>query len=168
MWKQIIKGRDADFNEQTDYGGILDPKTIENWPETCVLRLKFIQTILLGENFVKEIPSRGVYIKGAWIDTQLDLSHGVIGYPLSFDNSRFERKVNLMDVKANAFISLQGSVFIARLIMERIHVKGALFLRDNAQFCDVNLIGARVGGQISIGGVVKGVLNMEGLRIEKA
>ena len=38
VWEKIIKGEIADFNQSEEYGGKLDPKKPEEWPENKLLR----------------------------------------------------------------------------------------------------------------------------------
>ena len=48
-WQKICLGQVADFNKAEGYGGELDPKKPEGWPESRILRPSFLETILWRE-----------------------------------------------------------------------------------------------------------------------
>ena len=166
VWERIKSGEDADFNQADGYGGYLDPDKDKGWTEKRILRPEFLQTILLENAYVKDIPRRGVCIIGAYIRDPLDLSHGVIGYPLILYRSRFEAHVVFSDAHARSFLSFEGSVCMDKLDMNRIHVEKDLFLRNRAKFQNVELLSARIDGQMDMTDVaVEGKMNMGGLQV---
>jgi hypothetical protein len=82
VWDQVCIGVIADFNEAEGYGGELDPKKLEGWPENRVLRPEFLETMLLHEPYRSAVPRQGVRIVGAWFKEKLDLSDAVFERPL--------------------------------------------------------------------------------------
>ena len=54
VWRQVCEGKIADFNEMDVYGGKLDPKRPEEWPESRIITPEFLETILRSMNLIGE------------------------------------------------------------------------------------------------------------------
>jgi len=106
VWKQVCERKIADFNKAEGYGGKLDPKKGEEWPETRVLRPAFLETILLHEPYRSALPRQGVRIVGAWFTESLDLSFAILVQQLWLDYSRFESPVDLAYLQSPQLVSL--------------------------------------------------------------
>ena len=65
VWSRVSEGEIADFNKAEDYGGKLDPKKPEEWPESRILTPAFLETILLNEPYRGALTRHGVQISGA-------------------------------------------------------------------------------------------------------
>jgi hypothetical protein len=122
VWNQVCEGKIADFNEAKGYGGNLDPKKPEKWPESRILRPKFLERILLHEPYRSALTHRGMWIVGAWFKERLDLSNATLVYPLKLERSIFESDVNLSFLKTSQLISLVGSKFTGPLNMDSLQV----------------------------------------------
>ena len=188
VWKQVCQGKIADFNKAKDYGGALDPKEDKEWPENRVLKPAFLETILLNEPYRGALTRHGVRIVGTWFKEPLDLSNATLSHPLWLDSSRFELEVKLGSLKALKLLSLEASVFkgrvnlsgaeirelnmigskfTAELNMNGMQVEGSLLMYGVAEFAEVDLIGAKIGGQISmIGSKFTAMLIMDSMQVE--
>ena len=51
VWECVQAGTIANFNTTEGYGGQLDPKDPQDWPDTRILRSTFLETILLLEPY---------------------------------------------------------------------------------------------------------------------
>ncbi len=187
VWEQISQGEIADFNNAEGYGGKLDPREPKGWKENRILRPKFLETILLQEPYRNDLTHRGVRIAGAWFKERLDFSNATIPSQLWLDGSHFEQKVDLSFLKLPFQLSLKGSVFVSSLILVRakieiinmssstfnstlnmnsLEVGSSLFMRKKAQFADVDLVSAKIGGQLDVSSsTFNGTLNMNSLEV---
>ncbi len=163
-WDEIRAGRPADFHARD---GPLDPKTPEGWDGTRKLGQAFLETLLLDEPYRGATPRRGVRIVGAWFPEPIDLANARVEHELWFDQSRFETRVDLSDLKIVGPLSLRGSTFGGTLVMQRLQVDSSLYMRDSAEFAEVNLRNAKVGGQLSmIGSRFGGTLDLDRLQVD--
>ena len=166
VWNRVCVGEIADFNQADGYGGKLDPKKPEGWPEKRVLRPEFLETILLKEPYRSALPRQGVQIGGAWFRHPVDLSNASLAHPLFLNDCLFGADVNLSHLHTPYLISLSDSKFNGTLDINSSHLESHLFMRSGAEFLDVNLRGAKVGGQLNmIGSKFTGKLDMNNLQV---
>jgi hypothetical protein len=167
VWEQVSQGEIADFNKAEGYGGELEPKQPERWPESRILRPAFLEIILLREPHREALTRHGVMIVGAWFKEPLDLSDAILAHPLVLLDSIFDSDVNLDFLKTPCSIAVRGSKFNRRLSMVSLQVAGHLIC-DGADFADeVSLMYAKVGGQLSmVGCKFNGKLDMVRLQVD--
>ncbi len=167
VWEQVSQGEIADFNKAEGYGGELEPKQPERWPESRILRPAFLEIILLREPHREALTRHGVMIVGAWFKEPLDLSDAILAHPLVLLDSIFDSDVNLDFLKTPYSIAVRGSKFNRRLSMVSLQVAGHL-IYDGADFADeVSLMYAKVGGQLSmVGCKFNGKLDMARLQVD--
>ena len=169
VWGRVCIGATANFNAGSEYGGDLDPRKPDGWPQNRVLRSAFLETILLKDPYRGALTRTGVRIVGARFTEDLDLAGAQLGHPLVLYRSLFERGANLPRVRSAHLIDLGGSKVGGTLNMDGIQVDQSLFLRDRAEFTNVILAGARVGGQLDLSSSkVTGTLNMGSLRVDQS
>jgi len=167
VWKQICEGKIADFNTVQGYGGTLDPRKLEGWSEKRVLSPQFLETILLYEPFRSALPRYGVRIIGAWLQRPLDLQNATLAHPLALGKCRFEASVRLDSLKTANLLFLSGSKFTSLLNMGGLQVGGGLFMREGAEFADVDLRKAKIGIQVDLSSSkFTGLLNMNNVHVE--
>jgi len=69
-------------------------------------------------------------------------------------------------MRTSHLISLQGSKFTGKLDMDKLEVRSSLFMRGGAEFAEVDLRGAKVGGQLDMtGSKFTGKLVMDQLEV---
>ncbi|MFQ5715786.1 MAG: pentapeptide repeat-containing protein [Nitrospinales bacterium] len=169
VWEQLKAGEVAAFNTEPGYGGKLDPKNPQVWEGkgNRVLRPRFLKTILLDEERRKILMHKKVCIWGIRFTEYLDLSDAKLANFLALDNCRFEEDVSFSRLQTPNLISLQGSTFAGTLNMNGLQVDGSLFMRGKATFNEVDLCGAKIGGQLDMdGSTFNGKLNMDSLQVE--
>jgi cytoskeletal protein CcmA (bactofilin family) len=165
VWSRISKGEVADFSSAKDYGGKLDPKKPEEWPESRILTPAFLEMMLLHEPYRGSSIRHGVRIIGAWFKDQIDLSNAILANQLWLESSRFDSEVYLSSLKTSYLISIEGSSFNSILHMDSLQV-GNLFMRNGAEFDEVILLGARINGTLEMyGSKFKGKLHMNSLQV---
>lgn len=138
VWKQVCEGKVADFNRAEGYGGNLDPRKPEGWPENRILQPSFLETILLYEPYRSALTHNGVHIIGAWFKEPLDLSNATLAHEVRLDNSRFESDVDLSKLKSSHLISLIRSKFNGQLNMNSLQVDSSLLMLQG-EFAEVVL-----------------------------
>ena len=167
VWDQVSQGEIADFNKAAGYGGELEPKQLERWPESRILRPKFLETILLLETYRGTLTVHGVMIVGAWFKEPLDLSNAILAHQLALPNCIFDSDVNLSFLKTPYSIDVRSSKFSRTLSMCSSKVAGHL-VHDGAEFADeVYLDWAKIGDQLSMSGCkFSGKLSMSRLQVD--
>jgi uncharacterized protein YjbI with pentapeptide repeats len=166
VWKQVCEGKTANFNATEGYGGTLDPKGKEDWPDNRVLRPEFLKTILLYEPYRSALTRKGVWIVGALFKMPLDLSSANLSQDLLLIRSKFGSYTDFSRLRSSKLISLDGSSLFGKLEMDSMQVEGNLFMRGGARFAEVDLGSARIGGQVSmIGSTFDGTLNMDAIEV---
>jgi hypothetical protein len=161
----VCRGEIADFNFGEGYGGELDPKKPEGWPPNRVLRLEFLETILLREPYCSAVPHQGIRITGGWFKKPLELSNATLAYGVWLEKSRFDADVALIDLRSSYVISLDKSVFTGQLDMESLQTASSFFM-GGADFSKVRLVGAHIGGAFDMAGsTFTDTLNMNSLKV---
>ena len=126
----------------------------------------FLETILLHEPFRSAQTRRGVRIIGARFEQEVNLNGAMLERELWLDQSRFESGVQFSQLKTPSLLSFDGSVVAGELNMSSAKISGELYMRDGADFADVFLRGARIGGQLSMNGSkFTGKLDMDSAEI---
>lgn len=191
VWRKVSKGKIADLNKR-DCDNQLDPKSLEGWSGTRVLRPAFLETVVLHEPYRSALPHHGVRIIGAWFKQPIELPNAALTHELWLDCCRFEEKVDLNFLRSSENISLEGSTFLkdvsligaridrrlilddcnfeSRIDMDSLRVGDSLFMstvKKKAEFAEVWLGGAHVGGTLEMdGSKFRGNLNMDKLQVK--
>ena len=188
-WKQICEGRFANFNShlgekpdikrshkwsydynyesEDDYKWSYDYEY--EWADDYrwsdgrrTLTSSFLKTILLHEPFRSSIPHRGVRINGAYFKDKIDLNDAPIERLLGLVSSLFKSLVAMQRLTTPKVISFDGSRFDGELDMNSSVIGGHLFMGKVAEFNDVDLSGADIGGQLQMDSSrFKGKLDMD-------
>jgi hypothetical protein len=150
VWGEICQGKAANFNSGGSYGGWLHPGSRSRWPQNRILRPSFLQTILLIDPYQRAASIRGVTIIGAWFPDSINLANTSLTADLLLQGCRFDSPVNLAQLKSSRSISFPGSRFFHALQMDSIEVTNNLVMNSGAEFEQVILTGAKIGGQASL------------------
>ena len=167
-WKEICEGRTVNFNDRLkEEFNPTDPEHLNKWSDKGrMLHRNFLKTILLHEPFQSAIPPWGVHIIGAVFQHDVDLRYGTIDRRLFLEESAFAASVLLGQVTTSATVSFNGSKITGKLGMNTISVGGNLYMRKKAEFKDVDMTGAIVGGQLGMtGSTFRGTLGMEAISV---
>jgi hypothetical protein len=165
VWEQLCSSRSADLNHARIFGGrprVDEPKT---WSPERILRPRFLEAILTEDRYSKSLPDRSIIISGAWFHNLIDLEGSSLSIAIYLRDSRFDAPVVLRDTHISGTVGLDGSDFNDVLNLERTRVAGSLSLR-HASFRRINLAGAKVDGDLVVGGSTsQGTLNVNDARI---
>jgi len=164
VWERLCAGATADFNGAPGYGGRLDAKSPEHWPDSRILTPSFLEAILLKEPYRHALSRHGVAIVGARFSAPVDLSDAVLTCPLLLHDSVFDKGANFLRLKSEYSLDLDGSNFralnlnAARLL--RLSMRGGV-VRD-----EVNLAVAQVAGNIQVDGSrFSGLVDLSGMHV---
>ena len=168
VWKEICEGRAADFNSLLgDKFEPTDPAHQDKWSdERRMLGPRFLETIFLYEPFRSAIPHSGVHINGAIFRHAINLQNGKINRPMILIHSAFKLPFRLDHVTTASVVVFDGSKFTDKLSMNSVTVRANLFIRKQAEFQEVDLTGADIGGQIDMSGsTFQGKLTMDSVSV---
>jgi hypothetical protein len=164
VWQEVGSGRIADINARL--GKPADPKKPENWGPERRLSAHFLETLLLHDPWRGAIPRQGVRIVGALFDEPVNLVEAEIAHELWLDRSHFTSNVDFHRIRTRSLLSLRGSVVTGTLDMDSASIGGSLLMREGAEFAEVILRSAEIGGHLSlIGAKVTGTLTMDSASI---
>ena len=168
VWQRVAAGEIANFNTADGYGGNLDPKTPEGWPDNRVLRSAFLETILLKDPYRRNLTRRGVTIVGARFPEAIELEGAELQHRLGLMDGLIENGADLRRLRSKYPISLTGSKIAGALHTNGLDLDASLLMRDG-EFTEVELISAHIGGQLALdGSKVTGKLNMNGLHVVRS
>jgi hypothetical protein len=164
VWERLCAGETADLNAAPAFGGRLDAKSPEHWPDSRTLRPAFLESILLKEPYRQALSRRGVAIVGAQFAAPVDLSEAVLTCPLLLQDSVFAQGANLLRLRSEYSLDLDGSNFkslslnAARLM--RLSLRGAVVAGE------VNLAVAQIAGNIQLhGSRFAGLVDLSGMHV---
>src|ERR1019366_6875841 len=144
----------------------------EQWPETRNVRADLIRWLVVDHEARELVDPKGVWIQGARITGDLDLSFTNVLFPLALLSCRVERDVDLEYAKM-PLLSLKGS-WPRAIDADGLKLEGDIFLNGGFHAeGEVRLLGATIGGNLdATGGTFKkpcgNVLNSDGTKNETA
>ena len=101
---------------------------------------------MLYEPFRSALTEKGVGISGAWFQERLDLHSGKLNEDLSLWDSRFDNRADLVLIKSQHVLSMNGSSFRGKELSINGGVVGASLYMSDATFetDTIDLIGVKV------------------------
>jgi hypothetical protein len=130
-----------------DSDTINDPQYGENWDLSRAIRSDVIEWLCKHGSSFGRSPSSSIYVYGAKVSGQLNLSYAVIVYPLLFERCVFVEDMSFKNAKVPSLI-LTGS-WVRTILADGIDVANNVLL--NKQFCSrgqVLLRDAKIGGNL--------------------
>jgi uncharacterized protein YjbI with pentapeptide repeats len=165
VWERVAGGEIADFNTADGYGGNLDPKRPEGWPENRVLRPAFLETLLLKDPYRRNLTRHGVTISGARFTQVIELEGAELQHRLVLLGSLIEQGADLIGLRSKYPIDLSGSKISGTLQANGLDLDADL-LMGGGEFAEVDLTGADIRGQLDLAGSkVTGKFDMNGLHV---
>lgn len=126
-----------------------DPANGAKWGPERTIRAEVIYALAVGDN--PQVHAKGVQIEGAKIIGTLDLESAQIPHPLVLAWCFIGEPITLMDADALT-INLTGS-HVAGIDADRLRTRAGVFLRNGFHATgEVNLLGAKIGGQLNCDG----------------
>ena len=128
------------------------------------LRPEFIQQILTENAFKQKTPVQGVRIIGAVFEKPINLDGAELDHEFWCKNCFFEGGIYSPDMTARS-INLSGST-VTNLDMERSHLSGYFFMRDQSVVENANLSGMQIDGQLDFENAISHNINLSTSRLE--
>jgi len=127
-------------------GEEIDTAKYGEWEHERTIRSEII-TFLLTDKKVRDFISyKGIKIRGAKIEGKLNLSYADIPFPIVFNNCAFPDGIDLTGAKARMLDFSES--FIKNFTAEGIEIDDCLFLENSICIEEVNLIGAKIRGDL--------------------
>jgi hypothetical protein len=123
------------------------------------VRAEFIRFLALQTDSSAPVHTRGIQLKGAYIDGILELSHCTLNFPLALQTCFFNKILYLLDTNLHG-LSLGGSN-VPQLQGQGLNCKNSIFL-NNGFFSngEIRLLGAKIGGELDCRGAT--LINTDG------
>lgn len=117
------------------------------------VRAPFLRFLLLGGDKHAPVHERGVRLRGAVVEGQLDLAGCRIPLNIVIKQCKFTDSILAQDARVQGSIALEGSFLPKGINADRLQCDGSLFLRDKFKAAgEVRLLGAQIGGDLSCAG----------------
>ena len=128
--------------------GELPKKGIEFGEGANVVRSEVIRFFAYNGNEKNPVLGAGIYLHGAWISGDLDLTHARIPYALAFISCHFNACVSMQYAEFVA-LYLNGSRLAKGLAADGLTTTGGVNLRNGfSAEGEVRLLGASIGGNL--------------------
>jgi hypothetical protein len=128
-----------------------NPAMGADWGASRQVRAQLLCELLTGVNGPKDVRPRALQLAGARITGTLDLEAATLVRPLNLRRCSFDQPINLQEAQAPA-VRLPGSR-APGLKGDQIQTRSNLELNEGfAAEGEVSLIGAHIGGQLSLDG----------------
>ena len=183
VWAQTCAGKIANLDENLELH--LESPSCSFIPDR-VISWRFLKAILSTKRFREAVTQRGLRITGACFPDEINLENEHLPWPLELKHSRFENELNMIGLRADGTVSVEGSLLKevnlwkaqikGRLEMNRATVEGKLnmgsasiggsLIMKDVTCEEVNLLEVEIGGQLFMDdATVTGNLNMNSASI---
>ncbi len=117
--------------------------------ESCQVRAQLLYELLVGVSGPKDIPRRALLLAGALITGTLDLQAATLTCPLNLRHCSFEQPILLQEAQAPS-VRLLGC-HVPGIKGQQFQTQGNFELSERfAAAGEVSLLGARIGGSLSL------------------
>lgn len=131
------------------------------------LRASLIRFLVLGGDLNNPVHEEGIWVAGAWIEDELSLHQIKAAARISLSFCHFSVIPNFKGSTVPE-LSLNGC-FVPGLSGDRMIVAGGLFLRSGFEATgEVRLLGAQIGGSLSLGGAKLRNVDADGTAVGNA
>jgi len=121
-----------------------NPENADQWGNDRVLHAKTIKWLCTDPKAAKLVTHKGIQIKGARIEGELDLQFAEMGFPLVFLECVFDEMINVNSACIKFFI-LTGS-YVDSIQADGVKIEGGVFLRDGFKADgELRFLGADIG-----------------------
>ena len=168
LFLKTATGKVADRSAKVE--GDSDPAKAEEWGPERVLKADRIVWLCTNPGAVELVTHRGIWVKGARVDGQLELRCADISFPLCLEKSALPQRLNLQDARIRA-LYLPGT-HTGPISADGLEVEGNVFFREGSRAeGEVRLLGTSIGGDLDCSGgqfINKGgeAINADGLKVE--
>ena len=145
------KGRVANMSARDSRKN--DPSKGASWGAGRTIRAEVLASLVTEARADWPVDPNGIAVVGARFIGELNLQGAVLKQPVFLERCFFEGQIVLMDASTRS-LGLAGSI-VPGINAERLHVNGALLLRDGFTSCgEVRLVSARIEGDLACQGSV--------------
>ena len=143
LFEAISEGKVADFTDK--FKDDNDPADANEWPKKRVIDANCIEWVCTDPEASKLVTHRGIWVRGARIDRELDLDFAKMLFPLRFEKCAFTKDINLRQAEVYA-LDLTGT-HTGSIDGDRLNVAGDVRLCNGFRTDgEVRLVGATIGG----------------------
>ncbi len=168
LFRAVTNGKIANYSDASEKNN--DPNGAEKWGDERMLKADRIAWLCTDPEASAMVTHKGIRVKGARIDGELDLEFAIVSFPLSFEKSAFPGGINIRNAEIRELF-LDGT-HTGPIFGDGVKIEGCVFLRNGFKAeGEVRLLGATIGGNLSCIGahlINKGAnaLNANGVNIE--
>jgi uncharacterized protein YjbI with pentapeptide repeats len=172
IWRKLQDGEAADFDNYDEQGRLppADPRKCEDWRDgRRRLDPRFLVDLLLCEPYRSILHRKGVRIRGACFDDEIDLEWAEVTRQICLERCRFKKPVLLEGLHTPHSMSFDGSAFAADLQFGLARIDGQLTAVGADFGKDVFLRAAKIGRHIDLlGASVAGKLDLDSAEIGRS
>lgn len=142
LFSAVAKGELADYSAEAEQDN--DPPKAERWGEERILKADRIYWLCTDKVAAGLVKHKGISVKGAHIDDELELEQVRIPFRLVFHRCFFSEVINLLGAEIRS-LNLTGT-HTGPIHADGLTVDGYLFLRDGFKAKGiVRLLNAKIG-----------------------
>jgi hypothetical protein len=128
-----------------------DPSNAVDWGEDRVVRADCLTWLCTDPTALTFVRHRGISLKGARIDGDLNLRYANAPFPLLFEKCAFTKAIDFRNAKI-AHLTLDGCRTHG-ILADGLQVQGKLSLeKEFRSFGEIDLSNAKIGGDLSLSG----------------
>jgi len=128
-----------------------DPANAADWPKDRIIRNECIEWLCTDSEASALVSHKGIQVKGARIDGEIDLMFAKILFPLCFDKCAFGQLINLQFAEIPA-LNLEGT-HTGPIMADGLKVTGSVLLRNGFKAeGEIRLLIATIGGNLDCSG----------------
>ena len=143
LFQAVVNGELADFSDSLDKNN--DPNGAEKWCDDRVLKADRIAWLCTDPEASAMVTHKGIRVKGARIDGELDLEYARISFPLYFEKSAFPGGIDLRHAEIRDLFLI--GTHTGPITGDGVNIEGDVFLRNGFKAeGEVHLLGATIGG----------------------
>ena len=146
LFRAAAEGEIADYSPRSKKP--IDPANAAKWGPSRVLLADRIAWLCTDKQTSRFVTHRGIQIRGARIDEELDLEAAKVLFPLAFRKCKFTADINFQ--QAQVFALYMPGTHTGPVLADGLKVEGSILLRDGFKAeGEVRIPGATVGGSLS-------------------
>lgn len=146
LFQAVVNGETADCSDRLEKNN--DPNMAKDWDEdTRVIRAKCLYWLITDREASAMVTHKGIRVKGARIDGQVNLAYARISFPLHFEKSAFPGGINLRHAEIRQLFLI--GTHTGPINGDGAKIEGDVFLRNGFKAeGGVRLLGASIGGDL--------------------
>ncbi len=150
LFRKVVNGELADCSDRLEENN--DPNRAKDWDKKKrAIRAECVTWLCTEPEASALVTHKGIRVKGARIDGELDLAYARISFPLYFEKSAFQGGINLRRAEIQALFLI--GTHTGPISADGLKVEGDVILRNGFKAeGQVRLVGATIGGYLDCDG----------------